>query len=50
MATQGLRCMHAQGIVHLDLKPSNLLLGSDGRIKISDLGIAVHLDDVRGCR
>ena len=35
----GLKYVHEQGIAHEDIKPSNLLLFSDGSAKISDFGI-----------
>jgi serine/threonine-protein kinase len=36
----GLGYAHSQGVIHRDIKPSNLLINDDGRIKISDFGIA----------
>lgn len=36
----GLTHCHAQGIVHRDIKPGNFILLPDGRVKITDFGIA----------
>ena len=40
-SSQGLRHIHACGILHLDLKPSNILVTEEGRLQISDFGLSV---------
>jgi len=37
---QGLSAVHAQGLLHRDLKPDNILISKDGRIVLADFSLA----------
>ncbi|MGY0233879.1 protein kinase domain-containing protein [Longispora urticae] len=41
---EGLAHMHGHGLVHGDLKPSNVLLDADGGVRLSDFGLTAELE------
>lgn len=42
-AAEGLKAAHAEGLLHRDLKPDNILMTTEGQAKLADLGISQNL-------
>jgi eukaryotic-like serine/threonine-protein kinase len=49
-ASAGLAHAHDRGVIHRDIKPHNILLDENGRLKLSDFGVARALDASQATR
>lgn len=46
----GLEAAHNRNIVHRDVKPQNIIISTDGKVKLSDFGIAKATSSIRSVR
>ncbi len=45
-AADAIHAAHAAGVIHRDIKPSNLIVDAQGRVKVTDFGLAVDTADL----